>query len=643
MTITDSTVFNQVYVDCNCQTAYVTGILPKQDGANVTGGHSIDPTTTDADELVELTIMRDAVIAGDAAVIYRDRNAGLINYDDLRIEYVPYISPKHSMHKDDGWKSLATMVENADVSTDDDTGRSDIEPRFGLVPAKRKPDGATFDYPLDRWNVRLLSGVQISIDRDWTADDNVTDPNTTDDVIGLFAWLEEHRVSGSGTPFGDDILALADVTGRTIQLDQGTGLATLDLHATSIGSNAPGGVYDHVSISLQRVTGETDAIDIAAIRAIFMDAVGSITVASDDAPEEPPFGSTGVRIRAKDIELPDNKRIEVVGDRLVLWQPALGRTPLDSSGRRIVRYNDLPDFTGDSKYMPRDGARVVHFGHDATAHGNLIFDDVAAHTLSENIGEVYEVRNLSDTWDVEVHDPDGGVLINLKPGQSCGFELSEENADGDAEIVAIGPPPTRRIEWQRGLALPSFDGESLYSADSTGWLSLPWRSNVLKYRDADGFTVGSAALPTPTDGLMSNVAAADWDIPGSFAIVTGGLVRLDLRYHLLLTADPPTDLEADLALGHGISLWISEGGTETLTRKGYVGLPEISAIGDIADCGFRYTFKHSAGTRFLMLHRVPTGSILGTNDDPDAYYDQVDLEAITSSAELDPIIRWTSS
>ena len=639
MAITADTVFNEVYVNCDCAGVRAYSWTPKQDGANVTGGHSIPTDTADADELVEVGIMRDAVVAGDAAVIYRD-SSSLIAYEDLPFEH-SLVHTLHSIHPEGGWKSLGTMVLNADVTEDDDTGRSDIVTQFGLVPERRKPDGATFDYPLDRWNVRLLSGVQISIDRDWTADDDVTDPNTTDDVIGLFAWLEEHRVSGSGTPFGDDILALDDVTGRTIRLDQGTGLATLDLHVTSIGSNVDGGVYDHVSISLQRVTGETDAIDIAAIRAIFMDAVGSITVASDDAPEEPPFGSTAVRIRAKDIELPDNKRIEVVGDRLVLWQPALGRTPLDGSGRRIARYPDLDDFS-TAKYMPDDGARVVHFGHDATADGSLIFRDIAEHTLSESIGEVYEVRNLSTDWDVEVHDPDGGTLVNLKPGQQCAFELAEENADGDEEIIAVGVP-TRRIEWQRGLALPNFDGQSLYSADSTGWLSLPWTSNVLKYRDADGFTVGSAALPTPTDGLMSNVAAADWDIPGSFAIPNGGLVRLDLRYHLLLTADPPTDLEADLALGHGISLWISEGGTETLTRQGYVGLPEISAIGDIADCGFRYTATHSAGTRFLMLHRIPTGSILGTNADPDAYYDQVDLEAITSSAELDPIIRWTSS
>ena len=318
----------------------------------------------------------------------------------------------------------------------------------------------------------------------------------------------------------------------------------------------------------------------------------------------------------------------------------LGRLPLDGSGRRIVRYNDLDTFTSLSKYMPTDGSRVVHFGHDATAMGNLVFRNVEDHTMSENIGEVYEVRNISEEYDVEVHDPDVGVLINLKPGQQCSFELAESNADGDEEIIVINPP-IRRFVIQRGLALPNFDGQNLYTADSTGWLSIPWPvSNGVKYQDEDAFTLGNASRPS--NGTVADVLVSNWGIPGSMQILMPGLVRLDMRYHLLLDADPPTSLAAVLALGHGMSLWISEGGTETMTRQGFVGLPEISAIGDIADCNFRYAGVHTANTRFLLLHRIPTGSVLGTVDDPDVYYEQIDLEAITSTAELDPIIRWTN-
>ena len=639
MAITDSTVFDEVRISCNCDQIEVYDIRPYNNGTSAVGAESIRPTTTDSAQIAQLDIMRDAVIAGTAAINYRDEGVQ-IPYDDLPFEH-QLVHTLHSIHPDTGWKATATLVRNADVTEDDDTGRSDLSTQFGIVPEKRQPDGDTYNYPLDGWSIRLIAGTDIEFTRDWTTDDNVTAPNTHDDVIGMFAWLEANRVSGSGTAFGDSILTIGDLSGRTVALDQGTGHDVLDLHVTSIGSQVTGGVYSHVSFTLQRITGETDAIDIAAIRAVFMDAVGSITVESDDAPEAPPFGSTEIGIRAAYIELPDGKRIEPVEERIVLRQPSLGRTPLDGSGRRIVRYDDLEDIS-TAKYMPDDGARVVHFGHGATAHGDLVFRSVAEHTLSENIGEVYEVRNISDEHDVEVHVPwpNSGTLINLKPGQQCAFELSEENADGDEEIIAINPPE-RRVEWQRGLALPSFDGMQLYSADSTGWLSLPWGTNVVKYRDIDGFSLGNATRPT--EALMSNIDAADWDIPGSFAIVNGGVVTLDLRYHLLLDADPPTDLEAVLVLGHGISLWISEGGTETLTRQGYVGLPEISAIGDIADCNFRYTGAHSAGTRFLMLHRIPTGSVLGTAEDVDAYYGQIDLEAITSNAELRPIIRWTSS
>ena len=637
MAITESTVFDKVIIWCSCDNVQVSGIAPFNGTSPAIGAEAIQSATTDTDQIAQLDIMRDAVIAGDAVVVYQD-GANNIAYDDLPFEH-SLVHTLHSIHPEGGWKALGTMVRNADVTEDDDTGRSDLETQFGIVPSKRKPDGDTFSYPLDRWNVRLLPDSHIGFQRDWTEDDNVTAPNDDDDVVGMLAWLESIRTTGDAV--GDSILAIDDLSGRTYQIDQGTGFPTLDLEITIRGHQVTDGVYSHVSFSMQRVTSETDEVHIDAIRTIIAAATGSITVASDDAPEEPPFGSTSVRIKAKDIELPDGKVVEVVGDRIVLRQPSLGRTPLDGSGRRIVRYDDLESFTNLSKYMPTDGSRVVHFGHGATSMGNLVFRDIAEHTLSENVGEVYEVRNISSEQDVEVHDPDGGVLINLKPGQQCSFELAEENADGDEEIIAINPP-IRRLLWQRGLALPNFAGQNLYSADATGWLSLPWPvTSGLKYRDEDAFEIGNASRSS--QALVSNVPSADWDIPGSFQILKDGLVRLDLRYHLLLNEDPPTDLEAVLTLGHGMSLWISEGGTEAMTRQGYVGLPEISAIGDIADCGFRYLGSHTANTRFLMLHRIPTGSVLGTDDDADAYYDQIDLEAVTTTAELEPIIRWTNS
>ena len=640
MAITADTTITRVVVRCNCDGMNASAVVPYDGTTRAVDAENIDVETTDTADLAQLTIMQDKIDSGDAELWYLDQSRW-IAYDSLD-DVHGLIHAMHPMRPAErqpgGHHVLPNIVKSTGYSTDDDTGRSDITTQFGTVATKRKPDGTTFDYPLDNWNARLIGGTQISVELNLTTDDNVTDINAYDDVIGMLAWLESLRTTGSAV--GDDIEDLDDLDDRTYQFDMGFGKATLDLEIVSqssiTGVTTPTGVYSFAGFSFNRVSGETDTIVIADVRQFIADATGSITVASDDTPESPPFDLREAIVDVSRIRFPDGKTLEPHGERLVLRQSSLGITPLDGSARRIVRYDDLAT-RGTGKGMPTDGARVVHFGHNAGSSGRLEFLLIRSHTLSENVGEVYEVRNLSSQNDCSVYAPGGTVLlINLKPGQECGFELNEENADGDEEIIVIRPP-VRRLLWQRGLSLPNFSDSHLYSDSNANWLSLPWPTgNGVQYRDTDGFTLGTASLPDGGD--VVDVDVGDWDIPGSFQIERPGTVKIRFRYHLLLDADP---LNASFALGHGASLWISEGGVNTLTRQGYLGLPEISAIGDLADCSFDYVGTHEANTRFLFLHRVPSGSVLGNMDAYNAYYDEVDLEALNSLVELEPIIRWT--
>ena len=642
MAITADTVIDRVVVLCNCDGMSTRGILPYNGTDSVEGSELIQIANPTASMITQRDIMQDKIDAGDAVIWYKDQSTW-IEYDDLDDVHglIHAMHPMIPLGAGAGFRVLPNIVKNSDYEEDADTGRPDITAQFGTISAKRKPDGTTFDYPLENWNARLIAGSQISVELNLTADDNVTDINADDNVIGMLAWLETLRTTGSAV--GDDIEDIDDLAdGREYQLDLGTGQATLDLEVISLSSIAgvttPAGVYSFAGFTLQRVSGETDTINIAVIRQFLMDATGSITVASDDTPESPPYDLRKAIVDVSRIRFPDGKTLEPLGERLVLRQPSNGITPLDGSARRIVRYDDLP-VRGTGKAMPKDGARVVHFGHGASSSGRLEFLLIRSHTLSENVGEVYEVRNVSSEHDCSVYAPGGTVLlINLKPGQECGFELNEENADGDEEIIVIRPP-VRRLLWQRGLSLPNFSSMHLYSdPSSANWLSLPWPTGSgVQYRDSDGFTLGTAALPDGGD--VADVALADWDIPGSFQIERPGTVKINFRYHLLLDADP---LNASLTNGHGASLWISEHGVNTLIREGYLGVPEISAIGDLADCAFDYVGTHAANTRFVFLHRVPPGSVLGNMDAFNAYYDEIDLEALNSLVELEPIIRWTN-
>ena len=425
--MTEDTVFDRVVSRSAIVTACMLAPSPPLYGTTpTTDSEDIRSYSTVQADIDQLDIMQDAIDAGTATLWYRDSSIW-IAYDDLEEQH-GLLHTMHSMRQigapDGGWRVPQSLVKTTAYSTDDDTGRSDLAAQFGLVPTKRTPDGSTFNYPLDRWNARLVNGTQINFERTFDLDENVTDINAADDVIGMLAWLESLRTTGDAV--GDSI-ASGDVTNslgsRTYQLDQGTGFPTLDLQFSSSSLLQDGVIYTEAVLSFTRASGETDTIYIDEIRTVLTAATGSITVASDDAPEAPPFGSTEIGVKAAFIELPDGKRIEPLGERVVLRQSSLGRTPMDGSGRRIVRYTDLPD-RGTGKAMPKDGSRVVHFGHGAGSSGRLEFLLVSTHTLSENVGEIYEVRNISLLHDCSVYAPGGTfLLINLKPGQQCAFEV----------------------------------------------------------------------------------------------------------------------------------------------------------------------------------------------------------------------------
>ena len=335
----------------------------------------------------------DAILAAvradppTAAVWYIDGT--WIAYEDMQN---PLIHFMHRVHpKGSPADVISSFVFDAGFDEDPGTALREIIHRFSWIPGFRTPGGANYAYPIgNRWAATYHSAdEQVEMDLDFTVAENVTTPNEHDAVLGMLAWLEELRVDGSGTAFGDDILSLSDLSGRTIRFDQGDGAATLDLEITSIGHDADSGRYNQLGFNFARVSGETDAIDITRFRTTLLEETGTIT--SGPGQEEPVVGSTEVAIRASKIILPDNKIIEPHGDRAVLATPKRGRTPLDGTGIKIARYADL-DAAGasdsDGKLMPKDGSRVVHFGHMAS---------LSTDVLSSGLSQAISYRRTSAT------------------------------------------------------------------------------------------------------------------------------------------------------------------------------------------------------------------------------------------------------
>ena len=525
-------------------------------------------------------------------------------------------------------QSRGAFVREGDYSEDDDTGRPRLTDPFDHIPAHRNPGGTTFAFPLTDWVAAHVFN-DIRFTRDYTADEAVTDPNTEDSVVAFLAWIDTLRITGDAV--GDDILAVIDTfADRTYRLDQGNG-DTLDLEISSGGHNDEDSIYSHVSISFRRVSGETDDIDIEAIRELLLETTGDIPVEGE--PEVPVIGSTDVDQRARGIVLPDNYRLGIRGSRLTLEHPSMGVFPLDGAHVRATRFDDLDDLTGvtNGKWMPNDGSAVIHFGHAETAHSILRYRSLGDMLPSEGADLVQRVHNVSSLYDVTLQDPNGLTLLRLLPFEQSGpMQVALEVGGNAGEILAIDPPD-RRVVLSRGVALPNFSGGTSYESDNGDYHTLRMPSSTIKHLDTDGWTAGTAA--DPVADAIDDVTPADWDILGSFALERTGWVNIVLFYRLAIVDPAPS---GEFARGNGPSLWISPGGNPDLVRDHFSGAEALGGVGGTQDYAINYYGKHNRGTRFLFLHRIPSLSDIDEDD-----YDHIDMEALVGDLILTPEIRMT--
>ena len=149
-------------------------------------------------------------------------------------------------------------------------------------------------------------GSTVEFQRNWTVDDGVTASNINSnfDVLAFIDWFDDLRISGDELP--DNIKEIATFENREFRLDQGTGFDTLDIevHARSHNIRADG-TYEWVTVSFERISGETGTIDISAIRTVLAAATGTLDTADEDlTPEVPVRGGTDTPFHASEISLP---------------------------------------------------------------------------------------------------------------------------------------------------------------------------------------------------------------------------------------------------------------------------------------------------------------------------------------------------
>ena len=191
MAITTSTVFDRVRVACNCDNMRVDSITPYNGTSSAEGREPIKPSTTDADELAQLTIMKDRVIAGTATVWYFDSRL-----DSLRRPadaQHALIHAMHQMHPNEGWKVPVQMLLNGDFSQDSDSGEPQVALRGRFKTPPFKPTGPTLTFPLSDFEPvpsvqnpnRFLIRLDIRPERMVTSDNIDNMP----EIRALSAWM----------------------------------------------------------------------------------------------------------------------------------------------------------------------------------------------------------------------------------------------------------------------------------------------------------------------------------------------------------------------------------------------------------------------------------------------------------------------
>ena len=540
----------------------------------------------------------------------------------------------------EGWlESLevrGAFIREGQFERDGDTERPGILTPFDDIPVHRNPGTDTFDKSLADWEVSQVLG-DLRFTRSFSLAEAVTAPNDEDSVLAFLEWVETLRDTDTGTVVGTDITAPVVTFGgdREYVLDQGVGAATLDLEISG-GSHdeyPDSAGYSHVSVSFRRQTGETDDIDVEAVRTLLLSETASIP--AEDDQEAPIRGATDVDHRAREIVFPDGYRLGIRGRQLALKHPSMGVFPIDGAHVQAVRFDDLDDIDGvtNGKYMPNDGNAVIHFGHTEAANSILRYRDIGDMLTSDGADLVQRIHNISASHTVDLQDMDDETMLLLQPYEQSGpMQVALEKGGNGGEILAINPPD-RRVVLARGHSAPTFAAGTSYPFLNNGvddhYHSLRVQPFAVEYKDTDGWDVGNSA--DPASAYISTILPSNFDIRGEYQIKHPGWVSIIFRYRLVMDDPAPS---GELARGNGPSLWISEGGTANWVRDHTSVAEAFGGTGAQLQYHMRYYAKHSINTRFLILHYIPNASDIDEDD-----YDHINQEALEGALVLSPEIR----
>ena len=456
-------------------------------------------------------------------------------------------------------KVEGAFLKQATVETDADTGRTDITLHGGFIPAKGSSDSGEVQQSLEDWTASNVIGrLRVTIYALAGEQFNGTDLIADDPRIHVMALLlEANRTSGNAINFASGITLdtlHSSIAGRNYTLDQDIGSTTNNLVMTlsSSGRNT-----DSLNLSFNITSGNLSVILMNELL-----SNTTVTIETEDPIEEPPFGSTAVRLRTERIEFADGQFISERG--IPTWRVEGRSHPMGGSYGKTIRLHNLILHDDGYHYFPWDDRETVY---DLRAvHIEDFFDVVvrlgAYDEMAVGSGSQFsfDIHNANDHGGatVKVEDASGSDLITLLPRETFPVVI-EQFTNGNGEIRS-GQRISRPLEVTADDLYATMNDPGYWEASGAYWArAIPMpasneRASSLVVAE-DVFEFGTATI---ANGTNITADAFNLHVPESFK-----LKKADgrLRYRLAagVRAKPGT---SGTHAGH-VRLWRQRGGAGT--------------------------------------------------------------------------------
>jgi hypothetical protein len=503
-----------------------------------------DGWPTGADDLTALGILQEIYASTDG---YLDADGNALS-DDMFYVWGSDIPPGTTIANmearglvnpfiaggEDRWLNArqvdGAFLLEAEVEEDSQTGRRDIVTKGGVRFNRRVPTGGMLTQFMEDWicitqagffDFHLFKNPDLPFDFDTLVDDDIR-------IRAMLVWLNSVRTSGEDALFSDigDVHSSLDIanalSGHMHSYNQRHEAGQTS--NVKMGLNSSAVTASRVSIRFAQATDSPNDLVTGYHNLLFDNT--SVTVATDNADEEPLVGSKDVREYARRLITPTGELSFDVGFPVWTDKETGQSHTVGSSAGIVIDWETLPGVIFSDVPLLYNLAAI----HDATDGNDTNYTNVpTGQNCVPNQGEAieFEIHNRRATGLHIVRDRHHNDLITLSPGEHVALRVLWL-PNGDTEVRSIG-------EIVRTYELVGTNcGDFLangYFADPEGASTRvirpfqipPDGSRGVDHLDSDSFRRGGSGTWTDGDALT------DVDIEEAVQFEMAGRARIEFE------------------------------------------------------------------------------------------------------------------